>query len=276
MVFISLCPILLIRSIPIGIPLQPKLEALFKAKDELGGQLKTIREEGNSLAAMATQRKLELSEEGRRREKLVSERVQSPERLRRGLIDRESRLDRERHAVSLAEEELRSIVTMHEGLGKLGKDIESSLVAMADLESTVSRKKEVSSKVKDLKAQVELAESQLLEGKAHLGHVERLKTTAVEKLERLQSHYSQKRDFAQLQMEQQVREKEAIEAANHAKEAKLSENDAQIRQMEDKMKQVERDHEAHKKILLDHYAVLTDNLRRYIQANQKAMITMQS
>jgi len=248
----------------------PRLESLFRAKDALAVELKTTREHGNSLAVGASQKKLELAEETRRRDRLQAARVQSPERMARARLDREEQLDRERAHLAQAEDEVRQAVDVHEHVVKLVADMQGVLTTMGEVQQTTDRKKEVSRRVKELRALVEVEESQLLQTQAHAAHVERMKSSAAEKVQRLQTQSKQKKDFAQLQLEQQAREKEAIEAVNNAKEAKRNENEEARRQLEDQKRQMEREHAMYQQLLVDKYRDLRAQLTRYIEGNRKA------
>ncbi|CAG9462385.1 unnamed protein product [Pedinophyceae sp. YPF-701] len=249
----------------------PRLQGLFAEKDGLVEELKRVRGTANELASRASQLKLDLAEEGRREDRLRGMVVQSPERMQKAITEREFQLERERQGVAAAERALVDATNRREAVGRAMREAEGAVKAMEELEVGIAKKKEVSGRVKDLRANIEAADARVLELQASIQHLGRQKASAAERLQRLEAQYKMKQAAAAATLEQQLCEKEAIEAANAAKHARIADNDAQVRAAREQARALEEAHGAAKRELVTQYRALRAQLGRYVALNREAM-----
>ena len=194
---------------------------------------------------MASERTAALSmAEGTLRE-LEEQVVQSPERLQATLAAKEARLEGERRALADAEAQGSTLQQRRATLAQTARDLNTALSLLEQVEGEITKKKEVNRLVKDLRAQIEQLEREQLHLQAHRQHVRRQEGSLMERLQRLESQSTLRKEAALSSVEQHRAQKDAIQAANEAAEAQVQDNETQIRNLQEQIRTLEAAHAHH-------------------------------
>lgn len=248
-----------------------RIPALNESKEAVGAQLKGLKKRVAGLTQDLADRKKEISEAESRRAGLEDLVVQSPERLKASLAQREARLEEERARTAAAEKRHRDAASRAEALQRYERDLSGAVQALEALDQQIGKKKDVSRRVKELKAQIDALEDEALHLQATRHQLRRQEGALVERMERLTTQAAMKRDAVQFSVQQQKASKDAVEAANSAAEERKQENEARARALREQIRNREQQHEAQVKTMLDKYEAMMSQTRAYKDGMLQAM-----
>ena len=232
---------------------------LNKRQAALSAEVKALKQGTNQLTDEAAALRLRLGSAHGEAELLRSQVVQSPQKLEAALEALAAALDRERAAVADAERRQRELAGRADALARLEKDARKASSLMGELEGEIARKKGVSREVKALRASLAAREHEAEQQAATLAHLRRQAAALADRIARLEAQGEVKREAAEGNIEEQLRDREAYEAENAASVAKVAENEAAARALRARLADLLAAHEAQQAELLDKY---TDLLRQ--------------
>lgn len=203
-------------------------QALNKQQAALASEVRTLKAQANSLTDEASQLRYKLSQARSTGEDLRAQIVQSPQKIEAMVEEMSSAVERERVAFADAERRIRELASRLEIASRLEKDIAKVVALMEETEVEISKKKEVSKQVKALRSEVATSEHEASQLAAQHQHLKRQQAALIERIERVRAQCEVKRQAAEGKVEEQLRNKEAIEAENAAALAKLAENEAMV------------------------------------------------
>ena len=134
---------------------------------------------------------------------------------------------------------------------------------MEEAESEIGRKKEISRKVKSLRAEVAASEHEAIQLSTQHQHLKRQQAALIDRIDRVRTQCEVKRQAAEGRVEEQLRNKEAIAAENAAALAKLAENEAMIRALRDRITEMRGTHEASVNYVLGQYQAMREAVSQY-------------
>jgi kinetochore protein Nuf2 len=204
-------------------------QSLNKAQSALGGEVRALKQQANALTDEASQLRYKLSQARGAGEDLRAQIVQSPHKLQAQLEEISAAVERERGALLDAERRSRDLAQRLDAVSKVERDVAKAEAVMGEAEAEVARKKEVSRRVKALRAEVAAAEHEAGQLEAQHQHLKRQQAALAERIHRLEAQQEVKRQAAEGRVEEALRNKEAIAADNAAAVAKLAENEAMVR-----------------------------------------------
>ncbi|KAA6429432.1 MAG: hypothetical protein FRX49_00826, partial [Trebouxia sp. A1-2] len=187
----------------------------------------------------------------------------SPERLQARLEELAGGVEKERALVTDAERRSRDLQARMDTIAKVEKEVVKAIRQMEEVEIEVKKKKEVSSRVKQLRKQVNANQAELQQLEATEQHLKRQQASLTDRLSRLDNQSALKREAAVSAVEEQLKEREAIEAENAAARAKTAENEAMMRTLRERMKEVQSNHDAQVSIVLEKYQSLRQQVQQY-------------
>ena len=142
---------------------------------------------------------------------------------------------------------------------------------MAEAEAEIGRKKEISRQVKALRAEVAANEHEAAQLATQHQHLKRQQAALIDRIDRVRSQCDVKKQAAEGRVEEQIRNKEAIEASNAAAVAKLAENEAMIRSFRERIAEMRAAHESSVNAVLGQYQALREAVAQYHEDMEIAM-----
>ena len=136
---------------------------------------------------------------------------------------------------------------------------------MQETDVDIKKKKEVSKRVKVLRAKLSSQEQDINQLEATHQHLGRQHASLVERIDRVKAQCDIRKQAAQGRVEEQLRHREAIEAGNAAAVAKLNQNEASIRAIETQMADLKASHEHQIANVLNQYYGLLQAVELYHQ-----------
>lgn len=250
-----------------------KNQQLYKDQSALHNEVKLLKQQSNQLADTAAAVKFETITVKQDGEKLQAQVVQSPEKFQRSIMDLQRQLEAEQQQSSELEKKFRDTQSRMDTYSKVLKEVQKSLKMLEELDVEIVRKKEKSNLKKDVKSSIESKEAEvaaLIEGQQHL---KRQQGNLLEKIQRLEHQAAFKLEAAASQVEEQLKEKEAVQAENAVIEAKLAENQALVNALREKAAELRSTHSSQTQAILEKYAALLEAVSRYNQQLKTARST---
>ncbi|DBA85310.1 hypothetical protein WJX79_007297 [Trebouxia sp. C0005] len=238
-------------------------QQLNKQSTLLNNDVRTLKQQNNALADEASSAKFKLVDAQQEQLKLKGQIVESPERLQARLEELAGGVEKERALVTDAERRSRDLQARMDTIAKVEKEVVKAIRQMEEVEIEVKKKKEVSSRVKQLRKQVNANQAELQQLEATEQHLKRQQASLTDRLSRLDNQSALKREAAVSAVEEQLKEREAIEAENAAARAKTAENEAMMRTLRERMKEVQSNHDAQVSIVLEKYQSLRQQVQQY-------------
>ncbi|KAL6769843.1 hypothetical protein ACKKBG_A32585 [Auxenochlorella protothecoides x Auxenochlorella symbiontica] len=237
--------------------------ALNRQQAALSSEVKALKQGANALTDEAAGLRLRLASARGEEELLRGQVVQSPQKAAAALEALAAALERERDAVSEAERRQRDTAARTDAVHRVEKEVSKALALMEGAELEIGRKKEVSREVKRLRAELAAGEHEAAQLSATLDLLKRQTAVVEERVELLKGKCAVRKEAAEGNIEEQLRDKEAYEAENAANAAKLAENEATIRTLRERLREVRQAHEAQRAQVLTQYAGLLEEVRTY-------------
>ncbi|KAL0042016.1 hypothetical protein WJX77_000793 [Trebouxia sp. C0004] len=238
-------------------------QQLNKQSTLLSNDVRTLKQQNNALADEASSAKFKLVDAQQEQLKLKGQIVESPERLQARLEELAGGVEKERALVMDAERRSRDLQARMDHIAKVEKEVVKAIKQMEEVEVEVKKKKEVSSRVKQLRKQVNANQAELQELEATEQHLKRQQASLTDRLSRLENQSALKREAAVSAVEEQLKEREAIEAENAAARARIAENEAMMRALRDRMKELQNNHDAQVSTVLEKYQSLRRQVQQY-------------
>ena len=246
-------------------------QSLNKRQATLTSEVRALKQQANVLTDEASKLRFKLSHERSTGDDLRAQIVQSPQKIKTLLEEIATAVERERAALADADRRSRDLASRLEVVSKVERDVAKAVTMMAEAEGEISRKKEVSRRVKALRAEVAAHEHEASQLAAQHQHLKRQQAALMERIERVRVQCEVKKQAAEGRVEEQLRSKEAIEASNAAAVAKLAENEAMIRTLRDRISEIRSAHEGSVNAVLEQYHALRESLAHYHEDMEAAM-----
>ncbi|DBA98352.1 hypothetical protein WJX82_002463 [Trebouxia sp. C0006] len=246
-------------------------QQLNKQSTLLNNDVRTLKQQNNALADEASSAKFKLVDAQQEQLKLKGQIVESPERLQARLEELAGGVEKERALVTDAERRSRDLQARMDTIAKVEKEVVKAIRQMEEVEVEVKKKKEVSSRVKQLRKQVSANQAELQELEATEQHLKRQQASLTDRLSRLENQSALKREAAVSAVEEQLKEREAINAENAAARAKIAENEAMMRTLRERMKELQNNHDAQVSIVLEKYQSLRRQVQQYHELLEAAI-----
>ena len=246
-------------------------QSLNKKQSALAGEVRGLKQQANGLTDEASQLRYKLSQARGTGEDLRAQIVQSPQKIQALLEEIATAVERERGAFADAERRSRDLAARLEVVSKVERDVSKAVAMMAEAESEIGRKKEVSRRVKALRADVAASEHEAAQLATQHQHLKRQQVALLDRIDRVNSQCEVKRQAAEGRVEEQLRSKEAIEASNAAAVAKLAENDAMIRALRERIAEMRGAHDLSVNSVLGQYQALREAVSLYHEDMEMAM-----
>ena len=236
---------------------------LNKQQSALQEEVRGLKQVVNQASDAASQAKFDLSALEQDHDQLLDQVVQSPEKHKQAISELISAAEDQRvYYAQLGNTAIDNNRKL-ELISKFDKEVGRCIKLMEDLDTAVSRKKEVSQQVKDSRQTVSSNERLLAETSGTTATLRRHMATVSDKLQRLEHQGSLKLEAAASCVEEQMKSREAVEAENAAMVARAAEDEAAIRTLKEKMVEAQMLHDAAVRGVFDKYAVLRQAVKGY-------------
>jgi len=137
------------------------------------------------------------------------------------------------------------------------------LEMMKEVEVEVSRKKSASRKVKDLKEAIVAASNDQADLEAQQQHFKRQMATLSDRIKRLESQAAVKKEAMESSLDEQMKDKEAVEAENAAQACLIQQHEAVTRALNDKAQDLRNQHQEAVAAILENYCRLRSEVAAF-------------
>uniref|UniRef100_A0A383VHS0 Uncharacterized protein n=1 Tax=Tetradesmus obliquus TaxID=3088 RepID=A0A383VHS0_TETOB len=250
-------------------------QALNKQFMALAGEVKGLKAQCNSLADAAQAEKFELLAAKQENDRLNDQIVQSPEKFQRSLAELTSAVEAERGVVEDTDRACSDAMARQEMVGKVDKEVGKCLELMAELETAVATKKQHSRTAKELREAISGAQLDAGDLEQTQTHLRRQLATLSDRIKRLESQAAVKKEAMESSIEEQLRDKEAVQAENAAQQALCLQHEAETRAITEKSSELRVHHQAAVAALLARYQQLRSEVGSYNKTLQAVMAGQQ-
>eukprot|EP00884_Botryococcus_braunii_P004542 jgi/Botrbrau1/14089/Bobra.182_3s0035.1 len=244
---------------------------LNRQQEKLDAEVQVLKAQTNVLRDKAATLKIALQHARKEGDGLRAAIVESPEKLRQVVEETASAVEKERAALTDGERVARDLQARLDAISRAEREVVKVKKMLDELKGEVARKKTVSREVKDLRATIAANEAEAAQLAAQQQHLKRQIASLQERLQRLEAQAALKKEAAQFSVEEQLKEREAVEAENAANLARVAENAAAMRALRDRILELKDAYEGHIEAILDKYASLRRQVTRYHNALETAM-----
>eukprot|EP00878_Enallax_costatus_P041971 GHUV01048912.1.p1 GENE.GHUV01048912.1~~GHUV01048912.1.p1 ORF type:complete len:449 (+),score=215.37 GHUV01048912.1:201-1547(+) len=246
-------------------------QALNKQFMALAGEVKGLKAQCNSSADQAQAEKFELLAAKQENDRLNDQIVQSPEKFQRQLVELTAAVEAERNQVEEADRQCSELAARQEMVGKVDKEVAKCIELMAELESAVATKKQHSRTVKELKENISGAQLDAGDLEQQQQHLKRQLATLADGIKRLESQAAVKKEAMESSIEEQLRDKEAVQAENAAQQALILQHEAETRAVSEKTSELKQKHQTAVAGLLKRYMQLRNEVTKYNKSLEAVM-----
>ncbi len=240
-------------------------QSLNKQQAALSKQVKSLKEEVTAVADEGSELRLEMSNAKSIQQDLQAQIVTSPHKIRAVLDDLAGAVQVEQALSQEAEKRARDLAAKLDSALKIEKELARVISMMHETDVEIRKKKDVSKRVKALRAKLSSQEEDINQLEATHQHLGRQHTSLAERIDRVKAQCDIRKQAAQGRVEEQLRHREAIEAGNAAAVAKLNQNEASIRAIESQMADLKASHEHQIGNVLNQYYGLLQAVEMYHQ-----------
>ncbi|KAF8060492.1 kpr-2 [Scenedesmus sp. PABB004] len=238
-------------------------QALNKQFMALAGELKGLKAQCNGLADAAAAEKFELLAAKQENERLNDQIVQSPEKFQRSLAELTAAVESERGAVEEADRARSELAARQEMVGKVDKEVAKCIELMTELETAVATKKQHSRTAKELRESISGAQLDAGDLEQQQQHLRRQLATLSDRIKRLESQAAVRKEALESSIEEQLRDKEAVQAENAAQQALCLQHEAETRAVSERTAELKARHASAVAGLLARYGQLRGEVARY-------------
>lgn len=240
-------------------------QSLNKQQAALSNQVKALKDEVTAVTDESSELRLEVSTAKATQQDLQAQIVTSPHKIRAVLEDLAGAVEVEQALFQEAEKRARDLAAKLDSALKIEKELARVILMMQETDVEIKKKKEVSKRVKALRAKLSSQEQDINQLEATHQHLGRQHASLVERIDRVKAQCDIRKQAAQGRVEEQLRHREAIEAGNAAAVAKLNQNEASIRAIEAQMADLKASHEHQIANVLNQYYGLLQAVEMYHQ-----------
>ena len=246
-------------------------QSLNKQQAALSNQVKTLKDEVTAVADESSDLRLQVNNAKGIQQDLQAQIVTSPHKIRAVLDDLAGDVQVEQALSQEAEKRARELAAKLDSALKIEKELARVISMMHETDVEIGKKKDVSKRVKALRAKLSSQEQDITQLEATHHHLGRQHTSLVERIDRVKAQCDIRKQAAQGRVEEQLRHREAIEAGNAAAVAKLNQNEASIRAIESEMADLKASREHEIGNVLSEYYRLLQSVDRYHQNIHEGM-----
>ncbi|KAK9864138.1 hypothetical protein WJX84_002045 [Apatococcus fuscideae] len=246
-------------------------QQLNKQQVALSNEVKALRNQIASISEQSGEERLKLLDARQEADRLSGLIVESPEKLQQMVEEVAAAVERERSLISDADRRSRDCSSRADAVAKVERDLGKVTKQLQELEEQVGRKKEVSRRVKDLRRQIAAGDAECQALAATQQHLTRQQAALHDRLSRLDQQALLKKEAAASAVEEQLREKEAVEAENAAALAKIAENESMMRTLKERLREMQSNHDAEVNAIMAKYRSLREQMAEYHMQLETAM-----
>lgn len=204
-------------------------------------------------------------------QQLSSKIVQSPERMKKEIVEMHSKVETERETQTEAERRVRDLTVRVERMAQTQADLEKCYKEMKFVEAEINKVKRTQGDVETVKDQVRNKTNKLKELSAQEQNAKRHVSMVNERLMNASNQYEMKKEASSrsLQLTQQERDRLAAEKENT--KTLTTENQKQVNATEDKLRDAEKSHKQDMQSLRDEHARLLEQVETYHAEIEQAM-----
>lgn len=221
-----------------------EISALNKQQASLNNEIKELKSESNRCCeTLADDRMLLLGAQAEC-EKLKSQIVRSPEKIKKQLADVSGAVSAEREIVTEKAQRLKDFRLKHDSLCKIEKDINKNMHVMRDLEAQVEKVKSSKRALRERQATIENQGAELRTLSNRDTTAKRQLATAKDRLKKVERDGERALQEAQQRMASKQQDRSELEHTRASNQAQMEQNDEVCREMRENIYKLRKGHEA--------------------------------
>ena len=217
---------------------------LNKRQAALSNEIKELKAESNQFMDRIATDRMRTHEAKQETEKLRSQIVQDPEKIKKQLADMKTAVNGERCNVAGQESQLKEVRARLDSVQKLNKDMKKNLAVVEELEAQAEKGKSAKAALKETSANVESSEDERRTLRNEEQTLRRQLDAAKEKMKRVKAEGEQALKRSQMQLTKSQQEKVGLETMQSQNRAQVGQNEEMYNEMRENLDRLKRDHDA--------------------------------
>lgn len=224
--------------------LTSEVTALNKQQAALGNEIKDLKAEANEINDKIANDRFLIHGAKQEREKLKSQIVQSPEKIKKQLADMSTAVDGERQTVAGQESQLKDARGRRDALQRLNKDLKKNHAVVEELDAQAEKIKSSKAALKETAANVETTEEELRALGNRDKSVQGQLKAAQKKMESVSTDGEAALHDAQMRLTKLQQERVNLERSQTHNKARLDQNEAVCREARENIERMRKEHDA--------------------------------
>jgi kinetochore protein Nuf2 len=217
---------------------------LNKRQAALSNEIKELKAESNQFMDRIATDRMRTHEAKQETEKLRSQIVQDPEKIKKQLADMKTAVNGERCNVAGQESQLKEVRARLDSVQKLNKDMKKNLAVVEELEAQAEKGKSAKAALKETSANVESSEDERRTLRNEEQTLRRQLDATKEKMKRVKAEGEQALKRSQMQLTKSQQEKVGLETMQSQNRAQVGQNEEMYNEMRENLDRLKRDHDA--------------------------------
>jgi kinetochore protein Nuf2 len=217
---------------------------LNKRQATLGNEIKELKAESNQYMDRIATDIMRTHEAKQETEKLRTQIVQSPEKIKKQLADMKTAVNGERSNVAGQESQLKDVRGRLDRVQKLNKDMKKNLAVVDELEAQAEKAKNAKAVLKETSTNIESNEDERRTLRNEEQTLRRQLDATKEKMKRVKAEGEQALKRAQMQLTKSQQEKVGLETGKAQNQAQIAQNEEMYNEMRENLDRLQRDHDA--------------------------------
>lgn len=228
----------------------------------LQGEVREVKDKTTNVQDSIAGKTFQIQSREQERVTLLGQIVQSPDRIKREIVEMGTAVEQEKENVDFMGQKVRELQAREDALVQAKADLTKSSKLLDETTAQLTKQHQAREEVEAMKEQIGVRQQQLKELAASEQQLKRQETLAKERVARVSRQREQRQDAAKMSLEEVRKERELIEKDRLTSRSKASENEAKARALEEEVASFEQAHEAELQELQKEFGALHEEVSR--------------
>lgn len=243
--------------------LDEQIQELNKQHALLVEQITALKQHISELSDKSAGDKFMILNAKQENDRLRTQIVRSPEKLKRSLSDMGTAQERLKRDIRDSQGKAASLASRFEALGRLEEKVQKRIVNLDEALADHKKSKALLKEIRDAQAQLQQDEENIAELVGSEQHLKKQISAGQDKLFRLQRQFEEKRHEAQMTLDQLQNDRMLLQRSQAKDKARVEQLEALIAQKRQELETMRRQHEEDLAALRTRFQQVTDAARGY-------------
>ena len=242
--------------------LKQEISRVNTVQQGLQGEIRTVKNQTTEMADVIAGKNFQIQTREQERITLLGQIVQSPDRIKREIVEMGTTVEQEKENVAFLGQKIRELTEREEALVQAKADLTKSSKLLDETTDQLKKQHRASEEVEAMKEQIVVQQQQLKELAAGEQQLRRQEQMLQERVARLGRQQEQRRGAAAQSLGNVRKEREQIEQERLASRGKAEDNEARAEALQDEIAQFQAAHEAELDELRGEFGLLQEQVGR--------------